>query len=461
MLRKTLMALAWTAGGLLGLCVVFYLVLVAINWRDVEPSAAALRMTDFHRNRPAVRDEDNAFIYAMGFDVGPGQSPFEMGAKRIEWLRRSEGKALDLAADPLGEPPDHKATRHPVIRAYFEACGPRGPDCNAAFEEANLKFDEWNGSEKWLLERYRAFLGLASWREFISSHAEAPLPSYSSVMDGQKVLLLHARIHAAKGDAAGVREMLGEDLRFWRRALESSYTLIGKMLATAAILRHFKLGAIIMRTLPPEHVGEATPAEWRVAITNDERSMRRCMTGEWIFTSGMIRDLDRELAAALTMNDSVAGKVISSLSGPFFQPQDTINRFAEYYSRAAELTEGVPLTEFEASTDRVTELSTVATREAYPPRSLYNIPGRMLVGYGADYGSYARRVGDVEGVRRAALAAVSLHAASVAPDAIPAALAASWLRNPYDGEAFAWDAADSAIVFRGLEAGERGEHRIH
>jgi hypothetical protein len=92
---------------------------------------------------------------------------------------------------------------------------------------------------------------------------------------------------------------------------------------------------------------------------------------------------------------------------------------------------------------------------------MYNIVGQKIIGYGADFGSYVRRVGDIEGVRRAALAAVSLHQGRVAGDDIPAALAASPLRNPYDGEPFAWDATAGDIVFRGLERGERGEHRIH
>lgn len=462
MLRKILVALGWAAGALVAIFVVLYLVILAVNWRDAEPSSAALRMADFHRNRPAVRDEDNAYIYVMGFDVAPGESPLEMGRQRIDWLQRSEGIGeLDLAADPLGERTEDRATRHPVVRAYFEACGPRGPDCSAAFEAARQNFDEWKDSEGWLLDRYRSLLKLPAWREFVPTDLATPLPSYAPVMDGQKVLLLHASIRAATRDAADVKDILGADLRFWRRALESSDTLISKMIATAAILRHFKLGAVIIRTLPPERVREATPSEWLVAITDGERSMQRCLNGEWIFSSGVIRTLDRELAGTLVPEESIAAKAIESLSGPFFQPQDTINLSAEYYSRAAALTEGVQLAEYEAATNRVTELSTQVTREAFPPRSLYNIPGRMLLGYGADYGSYARRVGDIEGVRRAALAAVSLHEASVAPDNIPAVLAASAIRSPYNDQPFAWDATDSAIVFRGLEAGERGEHRIH
>jgi hypothetical protein len=46
------------------------------------------------------------------------------------------------------------------------------------------------------------------------------------------------------------------------------------------------------------------------------------------------------------------------------------------------------------------------------------------------------------------------------PPEVPAALAATSLRNPYDNRPFEWDPKDSVILFRGLEVGERGEHRL-
>jgi hypothetical protein len=462
MLRKVLVVLGWAAGGLVALFIVLYLIVVAINWHDAEPSAVALRMEERFEARPAVRDEDNAFVYVMGFDVEPGESPAEIGLKRIDWLRKSEGMAeLDLAADPLGNRSDTRAARHPLITSYYEACGRGGADCSAAFQAVNLKFDEWNGSEAWLLERYRTLLDIASWREFVSSHATAPLASYGRVFEGQKVLLLHARIRAAKHDAAGARELLSEDLRFWRGVLESSDLLITKMLATSAVNRHFKLGADVLRQLPPEQVPEAVPDAWRMEITDAERSMQRWMTGEWMYVSGIIRRLDRDLAVTVPMEDGIAANVWTSLSAPLFQPQDTINRYAKFYTRVVEELEGVTLAEYEAAANRVSGLSDSLTNDSFLPKSMYNIVGQKIIGYGADFGSYVRRVGDIEGVRRAALAAVSLHQGRVAGDDIPAALAASPLRNPYDGEPFAWDATAGDIVFRGLERGERGEHRIH
>ena len=85
----------------------------------------------------------------------------------------------------------------------------------------------------------------------------------------------------------------------------------------------------------------------------------------------------------------------------------------------------------------------------------------LLASSAANYASYARRVADVEGIRRAALATVTLRDDGVPPSEIASALATSPLRNPYDDQPLRWDASDQAVVFRGLEPGERGEHRFY
>ncbi len=464
MLRKILVILPWVAGGLFGLSVLLYLVALAVNWRDAEPSAAALQMADFYRSRTDVRDEDNGFVYMMGFDVGPDEDPMAMGFRRVDWLRKAEGDtSLDLSRDPLGEPRHYGADRDPAIREYLEACGPRGPGCNDTLEAASKAFKGRVGAEDWLLTRYRALLNREGWREFISTDLPAAMPRYAPVMDGQKLLLLQAMTRAGERDAGAVKEVLGEDLRFWRRVLESSDTLISKMIASAAILRHFKVGATILASFPPENLAAALPVEWQAPITESERSMERCIVGEWQLMSDIFHDAaTRESAAGFVMDDSISSRASSALVDPMFQPQDTINVYSEHYARSIQFLEGVSFANLGEATDRVTELSRTAANESLPPRSLYNFLGRMVAGIGtADFGSYARRVGDLEGVRRAALAAIELHVAQIDGGDIPAALAASPLRNPYTDEPFLWDATDGAVVFRGLEPGERGEHRIH
>jgi len=57
----------------------------------------------------------------------------------------------------------------------------------------------------------------------------------------------------------------------------------------------------------------------------------------------------------------------------------------------------------------------------------------VLIGLGAyDFGTYARRVADLEGVRRAALVVVTFRAANTGASEVAAELAATPMRNPYN-----------------------------
>jgi hypothetical protein len=240
--------------------------------------------------------------------------------------------------------------------------------------------------------------------------------------------------------------------------LASSDTLITKMIATAAINRHFELGSLIFRELEPGMVMSTVPANWSVEISESERSMRRCLVGEWMYMSAALRNTDGD--RYVLKDESIFARSLSHLSAPLYRPQDSMNRNAEYLSTMTEIL-SAPLNQYEDSVSRATEYMERTRSEALPPRSAYNIVGQVLEGIGAyDFGQYARRVADVEGVRRAALVAVTLHATNVGPANVATALAASSLRDPYTNRPFEWNEKDGAIVFRGLELGERAEHRI-
>jgi hypothetical protein len=459
-LHRVLRVLGWTAALLATAAFALCLFVMFVNRHDAEPSAAAVRLSEAYENRPTVRDEDNAFVYMMGFDVAPDDDPVEMGLKRIEWVRHYDGNASEIAPDPAGERRDYAAKRHPVLQDYAAACSPLGSGCREAYRSARAHFPELESSEQWLLGRYQTLIGYAAWREFVANDAAAPLPRYAPVMDGQKLWLLKAAVTAAEHDAIALNRMLAADLRFWRTVLASSDTLITKMIASAAITRHFKLGASALLELPPRLVAAATPAEWGNPLTSLELSLSRVLAGEHIFADNLLRNLrPREEVDGMVEGESAAFAIAARFSAHFYQPQDTINQGAEHIARTAELLEGVPLADYEAVTDRITELSEVEPQATYWPP--YNLFGRFVLRWGwGDYGNYARRVGDIEGVRRAALASIRLHEDGVKADEIPKALAESELRNPYDGQTFEWDATEATVIFRGLQPGDRGVYRI-
>lgn len=470
-IRILLKMLAVTIAVSVALLVLVYYVTVAVNWNDREPSALVEQWRQRYDDRAALADSENAYVFAMAFDVPAGQDPAKLGAQRIAWahevVRASAGKreAGDEApaGDPVTDDPGAKV-RDPAVQRFREACRPGGTGCTSAFDNGDEAYDRWMATQTSLLPRYQQLISLPGWLETGPlTELTLPLPKFGSIMDGQRVLLLKARRLAMQRDYRAAHDLLDSDLRFWRHVLESADTLISKMIATTALVRHFELGNLILRQLDAPAAAQVMPAGWHTPLTDREQSMQRCMVGEWVFVANLATSMNPIFRYEIAMNAEerrFGRTVVALLGGPLYQTQDSINKYADYYSRIVELLD-VPLDRYAGNRDRSAEWARAAGAAAWPPRSLYNVVGSWIISQGSlDYFDYGARVADIEGVRRAALTAVTLRAANVQVENVGQALATSGLNNPYDGRPLEWAATESAIRFRGLQAGERGEHLL-
>jgi hypothetical protein len=442
MLRKIAKTLAWSIGVVIALVVALYGVALGVNWRDQPPSAVALRLTELYERLPPVPDEQNGYLYMVGLHAPASESPLDVGIRHVAWMRAATG----APRDERGQPPrdvQYRAGRRPAsVDALMTACEDSTPECAAAFAEAATIVDEWTAAEPQLLPRYRELLAHTAWRDESPFDFSLPIPSYAGAIDGQRLLLLRAAALANQDEGEQVRDLLERDARFWRMVLESADLLITKMIATAALRQHFRWGNLVLRRIEPTRANSALPSAWRVPITDSERSLVRCMIGEWQYVSaGLQNDLDGLLAPA-----SWADRAGAYVLGPLIQRQDTANRYAEYYWELGQAFEA-PLDAYAAALDRADVLAAELTDHV---SGLYNPLGGVLLASASDFKSYAARVADLEGVRRAALAAATLRAAAVPPKGVEAALAASDLRNPYDDTALLWNEAYGTIVFSGL-----------
>ncbi|HKS56863.1 MAG TPA: hypothetical protein VJS12_16330 [Steroidobacteraceae bacterium] len=469
-IRAGLKAIGLTLVGCIVLALLLYLVIGIVNWNDRKPSQLAEQLQQQYQARPPVADAENGYVYVMGFTAGPEQDPVRAGIERVAWARevveitaRTIGiDKVPLPEDPIAAPAN-AAPRDPLVEHFRGACQPGGQGCAEAFTNGTEIYDRWIATESQLLPRYSQLLARQAWLETAPIDLSTPLPGYARVMDGQRLALLEARRLAMQRDYEGAQRLLESDLRFWRVVFESADTLIVKMIATVALVRHFELGNLILRDLDSQAAALVMPADWRMPITESERSMRRCMRGEWLFFASMAKSLDPFFSPELAMErKSHAGRVTVAILGrPLYQSQDLINRYADYYTRVGELLDA-PFEDYEEARSTASELSARIQKSGWPPRSLYNILGSWVASQGmSDYANYGARAADVEGVRRAAIAAVTLRAAKVDKADVAEALRASELRNPYDGRPFEWSATDSAIRFRGLAEGERGLHLLY
>lgn len=460
--KTILKILAWLIAGLVALAVVVYLVALVVNWNDQPPSEAAVRLERLPRERPPVADADNGYVYLAGFSVAPEEDPRVWGARRVAWAEKVLGQppAEPVGAFP-GEEHDFKRGRSDAVHALSEACTKVEAACRDALEAGDERIAEWLAAEGWLLARYKTFVAHAGWREPVPWDERVPLPQYGQVREGQKLLLAEAWTLAGRGDAAGVRGLLEADVRFWRHALAEADNLIPKLVAVAALKRHFAWSNLILRRLPLAAGRNAVPQLWKEPLSDSERSMLRSLAGEWAFFDRTIRRA-AESGLPITPENTpptVGQRVLWRMSNPMFQVQDTGNRYAELLVSVADVLQ-VPYEQYPQAVERVRAMRDEAAEAAFPHR-FYNVLGDILFAIGAyDFTSYAARVADLEGVRRATLLALELRSQGVQPGQVAQMLADVSLKSPYDGEPFAWDERAKAIVFVGLEEGERGRHAI-
>lgn len=414
----------WLLGGACALVVVLYLVVLLINLRDQPPSEFALRLESLYRDRPAVADADNGYIYLMGF--------------------------------PADQPP-----HSPAAQQIIDACGWGSNNCDTALAEIDATQPEWFNTEQWRVDRYRMLLARPGWQETLPPDLMAPWPDYSPALNAHRLLLARAHSLAGQKDGSGVREILEQDMRFWRLVLAASDTLLTKMIAGAALARHFHMGNLALRRLPSEMQLAAMPEAWRTPLTDQELSWHRSFAGEWVYSRTILRQITTQRAMPADVGLEEPGwlsRLQELAQRPLFQLQDTSNQSAEMLARAADALQ-VPIERFTDGLDAAKAILAAPARRVFTFDSLYNPIGDLLSAMGSGhYALYPPRVADIEGARRAAVLATELRSRKVDATNIVSELAASDLRIPYTGAAFTWDAETQSIVFIGLVPGERGQH---
>jgi hypothetical protein len=453
-LKGVVRAGAWTIGGLVALVVAAYLVFVVINWNDEAPSADAERMVASERDRPAVADEANAYVHLLGLAAAPETDPVALGRERKAWM---EGFDPSAGASGVSEMPgtdaNWRAARPQAAADLVSACP--GVACVEALRANPEALDQWLASEQWLLDRYRRMLSVPAWRETVPRDPRAPMAGFAPALDAQSLHLLEARQHAVAGDADIVCSLLEQDLAFWRRVLASSDLLLTKMVAAAAVRRHFELGGLALRELPSGTVDQSIPPSWRRAMSGAERSLSRALAGEWHYSADFLAT-DASIEALLPQV-STWDRLSARLLRPGFQPKATLNLGAARKVHWAVVSER-PYPELGQAID-------AARREQAEDQRLfrlYNPVGTLLdsVAAGSGYADYVARANDVEGMRRVALLAAAMREAGVQPADADGFVRGSDLRNPYNGEPFEWDAATGSVVFRGLAHGEKGPFAV-
>jgi hypothetical protein len=427
---KLLRILAWIAAVIVTSAAVLGVIAVVVNLRDAPPSAHYVRLKKLVANRPAVADGDNAFVFLLGFGVGPDANPQQIGERRLAWLEGLDHDMSKLRADPAGDVPGFSGMRSAAVASFFKACNADEPhDCPHAFDSAPGP-DGWSDRDRELLARYHAIVTRPRWREHVGNDVSQPIPAYADLLAGQRLALLDLR----GADARTMRDSLSRDLAFWRNLLASSDYLITKMIAVAGLRQHFQFGNLLLRYSRATGHASAIPDGWRQEITRPELSLERVMAGE------------------LTLMERAWHMPKGTL---FFHEQDISNEFAADYVELVQAFD-VSLADYRRTDEQWAKRP---VRHPFPSR-LYDIGGDYLRRVGAvAYHGYAPRIAAVEAWRRAALTTAELREHGTPLAQVPDALERAPLRNPFDGKPFAWSTEEQAVVYQGTEDQSRGRRR--
>ncbi|HEY0062858.1 MAG TPA: hypothetical protein VGC21_12100 [Telluria sp.] len=158
------------------------------------------------------------------------------------------------------------------------------------------------------------------------------------------------------------------------------------MYATVALKRNFEWGNIVLSQLPPAAQIAAVPAQWRIPISIEERSLNRVFLGEYLFNKKRGEDAASEVA----LHDDLAVWVWWSITAPLIQNQANTNWLASVLVEAvATLDVDYPQL---PSALKQTAAAAKAKQDAASRFEAYNLAGRLeLQSEMADWGSYAVR----------------------------------------------------------------------
>lgn len=452
--RLLLKVFFWFVVACVALIVGLYLLALFINRNDKPPSAAAVRFEELVGKLPPVAEQDNGYVYFMGLAAVKESDPAVVGKERISWAKAQLALPVALSAEDFpGQSRDVQVERPPVLEKLLKQCSDADLACAHGLKNNEAEIEAWLAREKWFAERYVKLQSFPAWRETLPFDGRIPPSNYGVVYEAHKMLLLDAWLRAGRGDVAGVKKLLADDIQFWRRNIAQNDTLIAKMISAGALKRHFTWSNIILRRLPASRQAEAIPAEWRVPITDAERSMLRPFVGEWRYfmseirlaKAGAIRDQSES-------DDRLDATLQRNLAKNFLQVQATSNRQA---ARLAEISRmlSVDYAQLPAAARSVRSLQENVGM-GFLEHGVYNVLGNVLAGAGGwDTTKYALRVADLEGIRRVALLTADLRSQSVSVEQMQAQLAKS-VGSPYDGKPFSWNEGAQSVVFTGLGEGK-------
>lgn len=418
------------------LLLLLLLVFIGINAKDKPPSAAVVEFQQAWDNRAPVQDEDNGYLYLLGFDVAQNLDPKEVGIERVTWSNEVIFSADEVLSFPQNsyniqiELPQN-------INELLVQCHEPNQECIESIEKHKLQIVEWATTAPWIDNRYQQLIAHQGWLELAKVDIRIPLPNYSAIIRAQRLAYIRAFAATTSEDATAITALLDQDLRFWRTVLRDTDMLIGKMIAVVAIKNNFLWANHILLTMSSEARSSAIPVTLKQPFTDEELSIRRSLIGEWFFSHSAVNPLDGSGI------ENITGKLLIKL---VYKKQDTLNKSADFFKEHIVKLD-VPIADFESAVIAYNEQQKV--EEPKRPAIIYyflhpyNPVGKILFEVAKPaYNGYIERTNNLEAYRRGLLASIEQMEPVAAND--------SRYSSPYPSKPFVINREQRSITVNGL-----------
>lgn len=318
-MRHFLRAIKWILLTVLAIPLGLYFIFLLINSQDEALSEQSKRyLAQIAESDRALSQNlnNNAYVFALGFDVLKEDSPITEGLKRLQQLQSltvmEKANAKQTASYELPQlPRENCLSQDDFLMA-----------CKASLKQEN-KLKMLLAENRWLIERYQQLLDMSNWQDSTHYNAFINALPFRRLLAAQKLYLLDVYQNTNSTAPSLTAQAIEQDMIFWQRLSANTHILSSKVLSAGAMSVNMKLGEIMINQLAPEQEAVAIPESWQRPMSPQVLSLDNAKLGEWHYFTKIT-----EATQVVDSTTDIAIQAVEFLMLPLMQPQDTANRYA-------------------------------------------------------------------------------------------------------------------------------------
>ncbi|MEZ9197351.1 hypothetical protein [Shewanella sp. 10N.286.54.B9] len=318
-MRQFFSLLKWALLTLLLAPIAMYVTVLFINLQDTAPSTQSkqyLAQIAEIDHSLTLNQQDNAYIFTLGFDAAKDDSPMTTGL---------ELKKVLLEKDLLNPVNRQQKPHYQLVQLPLESCLAEDDFlvvCKANLEQSS-NLAKLLAKNHWLIERYQQLLQMPRWQDSPHFNADISAMPFQQLLLAQKLYLLDIYQNIDSTSAELIVAAIERDMLFWLKISSNTHILLNKMVSVSAISVNMQLGEVILSQPPIEPNIATLPTSWNKPMAAAVLSLNKAKLGEWIYFTRTIASAQADDVSADT-----ASQIASSLLSPLMQNQDTANRYA-------------------------------------------------------------------------------------------------------------------------------------